>query len=82
MTHRLRVILVSFVAIVLAIPLLPGPGVFIIMAALADVHDAFHGSPERHRPTAGFPPATAAGADGRGPNPLQARDLTGGRRVA
>lgn len=82
MMRRVRVVLVAATAIVLAIPLLPGPGAFIIMAALADVHDAFQ-RPSCDRPvTAGFPPSGPVDAEGNAPTPLKARHLAHGRRVA
>ena len=82
MMRRVRAVLVAVVAIVLAIPLLPGPGVFIVMAALADVHDAFQ-HPSRSRPSAaGFPPSDAADAARRPSIPLSERELASGRRVA
>ena len=81
MMRRARVLLIAAVAVLLAIPLLPGPGVFIIMAALAEVHDAFHGSSAR-RPAAGFPPAGAAAANAAPSKQLSEHHLTSGRRVA
>jgi len=81
MMRRARVLLVAAAVILLAIPLLPGPGVFIIMAALADVHDAFHG-PSARPSTAGFPPAAGAAADAAPSKQLSAHHLTSGRRVA
>jgi hypothetical protein len=77
MIRRARVVLVAVAAIILAIPLLPGPGVFIVMAALADIHDAFQPSS-----AAGFPPADAADAGRTTLKRLSERDLRGGRRVA
>jgi hypothetical protein len=81
MIRRMRVVLIATAAILLAIPLLPGPGVFIIMAALADVHDAFH-PPQASRPPAGFPPADAPGADTAPLKRLTHHELANGRRVA
>jgi hypothetical protein len=81
MMRRVRVVLIAIGAIVLAIPLLPGPGVFIIMAALADVHDAFHPQPT-NRPSAGFPPADASSADREPRKQLNEPDFSDGRRVA
>ena len=82
MTRRVRVVLIAIAAIVLAIPLLPGPGVFIIMAALADLHDAFERPTGSRAITAGFPPADRAGAGREASKPLTDRALAGGRRVA
>jgi len=81
--RRARVLAIAIVAIVLAIPLLPGPGVFIIMAALADVHDAFQRQSGGHRAAAGFPPPAAGGSVAK---PHERLDQRGapmrGRRVA
>jgi hypothetical protein len=79
--RRARVVLIAIAAIVLAIPLLPGPGVFIIMAALADVHDAFHPRSTSLQ-SAGFPPADASGADREPRKRLNEHHFAGGRRVA
>ena len=81
MMHRVRVVLIAIAAIVLAIPLLPGPGVFIIMAALADLHDAFH-PPPVCRTLAGFPPAAADGAERDPLKHLKDHHVANGRRVA
>ena len=82
MMRRVRVVLIAIAAIVLAIPLLPGPGVFIIMAAFADVHDAFQRPSGVRAAGAGFPPAAPAVAGREAPKPLTDRTLAGGRRVA
>ena len=81
MIRRARVVLIALVAIVLAIPLLPGPGVFIIMAALADVHDVFQ-RPPASPPFAGFPLTQTGGADRQPAKALNERELASGRRVA
>ena len=83
MMRRARVLAVAVVAIVLAIPLLPGPGVFIIMAALADVHDAFQRPSGSQPSAAGFPPAATAGPFRKPHETLDQRGAAaGGRRVA
>ena len=82
MIRRARVLAIAFVAIILAIPLLPGPGVFIIMAALADVRDAFQRPSASQPSAAGFPPADGADADRQSLKRFNHHGLTGGRRVA
>lgn len=81
MIRRGRTVLIALAAILLAIPLLPGPGVLIIMAAVAEIEEACRRTPGA-RPAAGFPPRIATPVRH---DPLQGRECgahVSGRRVA
>lgn len=81
MIRRLRLVATALVAIVLAIPLLPGPGILIIMAAFADIEQACSREFGR-RPAAGFSPRISTEASRKSLKRPVDHDLSAGRRVA